>query len=335
MSGIFISYRRDDSAPSAGRLCDRLSAEFGDDQVFMDVDDIPPGADFSAHISAKIGGCDALLAVIGKQWLTARNVDGRLRLSDPDDLVSREIALALQRGIVVIPVLVEGATMPTAADLRSDLKPLAQRNAVTINDQNFQGDIGKLITALQMLPGLRRPISQAGDDWKAEMRQRLRRRLVWKIPLIVLLVGFAVWWQWRQQAPNTPVPSVTGGNDSLAAKLTGRWRGEVVYPWNAKYQEVFFFTFEGPTLFGTASFIGIKRGIEEGRIIGETITFKVRFEETAGDGTRLGTNRYEGRLSGESLLIKFFDEAGSPPVEMKLFRQDDAETGLPMKQRSP
>src|SRR5512147_473445 len=112
MSGIFISYRRDDSAPSAGRLCDRLGTEFGAEQVFMDVDDIPPGADFSAHISAKIGGCDALLAVIGKQWLTARNAGGQLRLSDPDDLVAREIALALQRGIVVIPVLVEGATMP-------------------------------------------------------------------------------------------------------------------------------------------------------------------------------------------------------------------------------
>lgn len=335
MSGIFINYRRDDSAPSAGRLCDRLGAEFGAEQVFMDVDDIPPGADFSAHISAKIGACDALLAVIGKRWLTARNADGRLRLSDPDDLVSREIALALERGIVVIPVLVEGATMPKAADLRSDLKPLAQRNAVTISDQDFQGDIAKLIKALQVLPGLRRQVSQAGDDWKAEMRQRLRRRLVWKIPLIVLLVAFAVWWQWRQQAANTPALTVTRNSDSFAAKLTGRWRGEAIYPWNAKYQEEFFFTPEAQTLFGTASFIGIKRGIEEGRIIGETITFKVRFEETAGDGTRLGTNRYEGRLSGENLLIKFFDEAGSPPVEIKLSRYGDAEIGLPMKQGSP
>jgi hypothetical protein len=335
MSGIFISYRRDDSAPSAGRLCDRLSAQFGADQVFMDVDDIPPGADFSAHISAKIGACDALLAVIGKQWLAARDAEGRLRLSDPNDLVAREIALALQRGIRVIPVLVGGAGMPKAADLRGDLKPLAQRNALTISDQDFQGDVAKLIKALEVLPGLRRPVPQAGDDWKAEMRQRLRRRLVWKIPLIVLLVGFAVWWQWRQQAANTPVPPVTSSSDSFAAKLTGRWRGEAIYPWNAKYQEEFFFTPEGQTLFGTASFIGIKRGIEEGRIFGETITFKVRFEETAGDGTRLGTNRYEGRLSGENLLINFFDEAGSPPVEIKLSRRADAETGVPMKQGTP
>jgi hypothetical protein len=73
-------------------LCDRLSAEFGAGQVFMDVDDIPPGADFSAHISAKIGASDALLAVIGKRWLTARDSQSQLRLSDPNDLVSREIA---------------------------------------------------------------------------------------------------------------------------------------------------------------------------------------------------------------------------------------------------
>lgn len=311
MPGIFISYRRDDSAANAGRLCDRLGAEFGADRVFMDVDDIPPGADFSAHISAKIGACDALLAVIGKQWLSTR-------LNDPNDLVGREIALALQRRILVIPVLVEGATMPKAADLRSDLKALAQRNAVTVSDQDFHADMIKLIATLRSLPSLDKAKGAASADWKMEMRQRLRRRLIWKLPLIVLLVGFAVWWQLRQQAAVSPVPAVTPSGAAFAAKLTGRWRGEVTYPWGAKYQEEFFFTPEGNALFGTASFIGIKRGVEDGRIVGETILFKVRFEETSGEGTRMGTNRYEGTLSGDHLTIKFFDEAGSSPVEIKL-----------------
>jgi len=324
MSGIFISYRREDSAPSAGRLCDRLGAEFGADQVFIDVDDIPPGADFSAHIGAKIGSCDALIAVIGKQWLNAR-------LSDPNDLVSREIALALQRGILVIPVLVEGATMPKAADLRHDLKALAQRNAVTISDQDFHGDTVKLIKSLRALPGLRKQTAPPNGDWRSEMRQRLQRRLVWKIPLILVLVGFAVWWQLRQQATVTPAATVTTTDAAFAAKLAGRWRGKVAYPWGAKYQEEFFFTPEGNALFGTASFIGIKRGIEEGRIAGRTITFKVRFEETSSGGTRVGTNRYEGSLSGDHLSIKFFDEAGSPPVEINLSRQNDGEKALPVK----
>jgi len=334
MSGIFISYRRDDSAAYAGRLGDRLAAEFGAEQVFMDVDDIPPGADFNAYISAKIGDADALLAVIGKHWLTARNAEDRLRLSEPDDLVSREISLALQRGIPVMPVLVDDASMPKAADLRSDLKPLAQRNALTISDQDFQGDVAKLIKALQGLPGLGRQVSPGGGDWKTEMRQRLRRRLVWKIPLIILLVTFAGWWQWRQQATDRPAPNVTSSNNPFAAKLAGRWRGEVTYPWGAKYQEEFFFTPEGTVLFGTASFIGIKRGIEEGRIAGEMLSFKVRFEETSSGGTRLGTNRYEGNFRDDKLLIKFFDEAGSPPVEIPLTRQTDSETS-PSGSRSP
>ena len=331
MSGIFISYRREDSAPYAGRLCDRLGVEFGADQVFMDVDDIPPGTDFVAHIGAKIASSDALVVVIGHGWLTARDPAGQLRLSDPNDFVSLEIALALRRGILVIPVLVEGASMPRAADLRGDLKGLAQRNALALGDQEFHSDVAKLIKALRAVPSLRKPGSQSSDDWKAEMRQRLRRRLRWKIPLIVLLVGFAVWWQWRQQAATRPPSDVAIANNSVAAKLAGRWRGEVTYPWGAKYREEFFFTPEGNRLFGTASFIGIKRGVEEGRITGDTITFKVRFEETSSSGTRTGTNRYEGRLSGDLIRLKCFDEAGSAPVEIDLSRQNEAEVVSPAK----
>jgi hypothetical protein len=113
MSGIFISYRREDSAPYAGRLYDRLCAHFGADQVFMDVDDIPPGADFAAHIDAKVGSCDAMVVVIGKGWLTARNADGQLRLSDPSDFVGLEVSLALQRSVLVIPVLAVAPKYPS------------------------------------------------------------------------------------------------------------------------------------------------------------------------------------------------------------------------------
>src|SRR5918996_2398461 len=123
MSGIFISYRREDSAPYAGRLYDRLAGHFGATQVFMDVDDIPPGADFTADINAKVASCDAMIVVIGKDWLTARSAEGQLRLSDPHDFVGLEVSLALQRGVLIIPVLVGGAEMPKLADLRSDLKP--------------------------------------------------------------------------------------------------------------------------------------------------------------------------------------------------------------------
>ena len=105
----------------------------------MDVDDIPPGANFVAHIEATVASlCDAMVAVIGKNWLTARNGDGQLRLSDPSDYVSSEISQALQANILVIPVLVNGARMPQANESPKHLRGLAQRNALALNDQDFQ-----------------------------------------------------------------------------------------------------------------------------------------------------------------------------------------------------
>src|SRR6185436_13127774 len=185
MSGIFISYRREDSAPYAGRLYDRLSARFGADQVFMDVDDIPPGADFASHIDAKVGSCDAMVVVIGKNWLTARSAQGQLRLSDPNDLVGLEVAMALQRGVLVIPVLVGGAAVPKEGELRADLKELALHNAVALNDQDFQRDTDHLIGALEKLPNLARPRHQEPEERRTELRKKRLRRLIWKIPLII------------------------------------------------------------------------------------------------------------------------------------------------------
>jgi len=83
MSGIFISYRRSDSAPHAGRLYDRLCDYFGADKVFMDVDDIKPGADFVSLIGEKVASCDALIAVIGKGWLARDEDNGKPRMYDP------------------------------------------------------------------------------------------------------------------------------------------------------------------------------------------------------------------------------------------------------------
>jgi len=333
MSGIFISYRREDSAPYAGRLCDRLGQHFGANRVFMDVDDIPPGADFAAHIGAKIGACDALLAVIGKQWLTARTGKGESRLGEPNDLVRHEIALALQRRILVIPVLVEGASMPKADALPLELRPLAQRNAVMIGDHDFQGDTAKLIKALETLPALRKQTPQASDNWKAEFRQRLRRRLVWKIPLIILLVSFAIWWQWRNNAD----PPLSTAEQAVAAKiagaLSGTWRGDVTYPWGDKYSERFLFNAEGAKLFGTATFLASKRAIEDGQIVGATILFKVRYEEVSGGDSRTRLNSYEGQLSGDEIHLRVFDDKGGPPVEFRLARSADGGTAVDAAQR--
>src|SRR5262245_17632367 len=102
---IFINYRRDDSASTAGRLRDRLAQTFGDQNLFMDVDNIPAGVDFVDYLPGQVAACDVFLAVIGPNWLDAKDEDGRRRFDNSDDYVTIEIAAALTRHIRVIPVL--------------------------------------------------------------------------------------------------------------------------------------------------------------------------------------------------------------------------------------
>jgi TIR domain len=102
LSGVFINYRREDSGGHAGRLYDRLRQRYGPDHVFRDIDAIAPGVDYAQRIEAAIGTCDAVIVLIGRDWLDVRGPDGRRRLDDPGDVLRREIVAALARGILVI-----------------------------------------------------------------------------------------------------------------------------------------------------------------------------------------------------------------------------------------
>ncbi|MGI9414245.1 MAG: toll/interleukin-1 receptor domain-containing protein, partial [Hyphomicrobiales bacterium] len=145
---VFISYRRDDAPGSAGRLYDQLAETLPGDNIFMDVDAIVPGVDFVQALDDALAGCDVLLAIIGANWLDARDSDGARRLDSPDDFVRIEIATALSHDVRVVPVLVDGATMPAAADLPDTLQPLARRHAVEISHMRFAMDTDRLARAL-------------------------------------------------------------------------------------------------------------------------------------------------------------------------------------------
>ncbi len=148
MRAIFISYRREDSEGHAGRLSEDLIDWFGKTAVFMDVTDIEPGRDFRRVIEQQVASCGVLLAVIGKEWLTATDAKGRRRLDDPSDFVRLETASALKRDIPVVPVLVHGASMPRAEQLPDDLKDLAFRNSVELTHARWASDVQVLIAAL-------------------------------------------------------------------------------------------------------------------------------------------------------------------------------------------
>ena len=137
---IFINYRRDDLSSTAGRLHDRLAQTFGRKNLFMDVDHVPAGVDFVEHLHRQVAACDVFLAIIGPNWLDAKDGDGRRRFDNPDDFVTVEIAAALARNIRVIPVLVDGARMPKADKLPDAIKPLVRRNAVEVRNTNFGRD---------------------------------------------------------------------------------------------------------------------------------------------------------------------------------------------------
>jgi TIR domain len=158
---IFINYRRDDSMSAAGRLHDRLAQTFGRNNLFMDVDHIPAGVDFVDYLNSQVAACDVFLAVIGPNWLNAKDDRGRRRFENPDDFVMIEIAAALARNIRVIPVLVDGARTPKADKLPDSVKPLVRRHAVEVRNTQFGRDAEALATkireALEGAPPVTRP----------------------------------------------------------------------------------------------------------------------------------------------------------------------------------
>lgn len=149
MSGIFISYRRDDSAGYSGRLYDRLVGHFGPERVFMDVEGIAPGLDFVEAIEQAVGSCQVLIVVIGDEWTTVADGSGRRRLDDPHDFIRLETGTALRRKIRVVPVLVGGAVMPRVDELPDDIKALTRRQAVEVNHKQWDASTGELIRALE------------------------------------------------------------------------------------------------------------------------------------------------------------------------------------------
>jgi hypothetical protein len=146
---VFINYRREDTEAAANWLHEILSNVLGEDNVFIDTDDIPAGIDFVEHLRRQIESCDVFLAMIGRRWASLAGESGRLRITDENDFVRREIRAALRRDIPVIPVLVEGTPIPTAQQLPADLLPLRRRQSVELRSREFRADVERLIAKIR------------------------------------------------------------------------------------------------------------------------------------------------------------------------------------------
>ena len=148
-SSIFLSYRRDDTAGHAGRLRDSLTERFGPGRVFMDLESISVGADFVETMQNAVASSRVAVVLIGRHWLSAADKNGNRRLDNPQDFVRVEVETALGRGVRVIPVLVQGAQMPTEDALPESLAKLARRNAIEVSDSRWSFDVNRLADAIE------------------------------------------------------------------------------------------------------------------------------------------------------------------------------------------
>lgn len=173
MPGVFISYRREDSAPYAGRLFDWISERIGKEQTFIDVNTIQAGDDFVDVLQENVGACQILLAVIGKLWLQCVDENGKRRLDDPEDYVRIEVAAALDRNVRVIPVLVDGARMPRTEELPELLAKLGRRQAIELSHARFAQDIVPIMQIVEKSLASRRetaPEEAAQGRWPGESK---------------------------------------------------------------------------------------------------------------------------------------------------------------------
>jgi hypothetical protein len=212
MGNIFISYRREDTAGHSGRLFDKLREHFGKDRVFMDIAGIEPGVDFVEAIEKAVGSCDAFIVVIGKQWLSATDGDGRRRLDNPEDFIRLELATALRRNIRVIPVLVQGAAAPSSGSLPEDLKKLSRLQAHEISDNRWDYDVGTLIETLEKVLKKDIPKGLGGKDDEIPTPppppQKFSR---WIIAIIAaIVVGIAIYMIVLPRPPVIEMPDVVG-----------------------------------------------------------------------------------------------------------------------------
>jgi hypothetical protein len=145
-NGIFISYRRDEASAYAGRLYDRLAARFGREKIFLDAQNVGWGEDFIEVITEAAESCAVMIVLVGRQWV--RGPDAH---AESGDYVRLEVAKALGRKIRVIPILIQGASLPTAPELPEDLSPLLRRNALALSDARWERDVEDLTKTLEGL----------------------------------------------------------------------------------------------------------------------------------------------------------------------------------------
>ena len=145
---IFLSYRRADSQAAAGRMAQFLDAIPAVDEVFLDVDGISPGENFEGKIQNAVARVSHVFVLIGPQWAGPVAAGGKTRIFDDDDMVRREVRLALASRAKLVPLLLDDTRMPHPADLPPDLKAISSINAFSLRTAHFTEDMDDLLAVV-------------------------------------------------------------------------------------------------------------------------------------------------------------------------------------------
>jgi hypothetical protein len=213
MSGTFISYRREDAAGYAGRLRESLERRLGASRVFRDVDTLRPGQDFVQAIESRLSDCAVMLAVIAANG-PARDLQAAAGSTAPT-LRPRKLVPRWRPTVLVVPVLVEGATMPAPADLPENIRTLTRRHAVSVRDETWDADVERLVNVIESAISMRDP-SRADAPISAA-------RLWVAAALAVVIIGLLVFNGNRARSGGNAAPpagtgvSSRGGAGSLNA----------------------------------------------------------------------------------------------------------------------
>jgi hypothetical protein len=302
---IAISYRRQDSSPVAGRLYDRLQAEFGKGSVFMDFDSIPYGVDFREHIKQTLQRAKVVVAIIGPEWTGGKELANR-RIDDPTDFVRLEVASALESGIPIIPVLINNTAMPDAKNLPPELEGLAFRNGLVLDSGiDFHHHADRLIAGIHRVidPKETPPVPASQPPSPSTVPKPSRVVPVSIVVMLIAIAGIAAWYFKSRPGETisrdiatpiparstTPVPTAT----TPAAAVTSTSPSVSTSPSESSAAS----TLNEPQ----------REHVFAGRVGAKEATFRLRFDQGHVTGTYIqGASTY--RLDGRHLKAKMFME---------------------------
>jgi len=292
MASIFISYRREDTGGHAGRLCDRLTARFGGDRVFMDIQDIHPGQNFATSIEDTVATCDCVIAVIGPRWVETV----QKRAQSAEDFVRHEIAAALKRHVTIVPVLVGGARMPAAVDLPPELSELSFLNALEIRDERFDRDVVELETFLANTLHL-------GDKPPGAATSGVTRRTAVGIALATIVVAVGGYFMLRptpKPADDRPAPA--------PPPIEGDWIAEMQKAGQPRFRIRLHFERVGDVLGGMVQYPTGDGPMHDVKLAGRTLTFYTI--HTPQFASEPATIRFQAELGDSQIKLMSTDESG-------------------------